>query len=399
MYTLLLFSLFLFFQSPTAAQPDSIAELGNKQIAQHTTYFNIKDGKFRGADSLQKALGSAHFIALGELHNRTRLGEFTTALLLHLHPVGFRKLVVETGPYSAEKLERLIGSGKDAVIKFYDRYSSKLFGIYPIPFFTGKADLEFLAAADSLDYDLWGMDQEFGYSFKYLMDELANFSGKSLTQEQQELHSDLSSTFFWWNRRSKIFSGFDLYCRLLNNNQLQTYLESFDDSGNPDISLIANAVRKSLEIYCKGDSRKRIYYFKENFDRYYRTAFEENPDTKIIIKIGSYHAGRQKSPLGLYDIGNHIHRLADSTGRKSVHLRYLNRFHKGRDMLGKEGWKKSTHFMSVGSREEWALVDLRPLRQMISKDFLQGSDYEEREIRNYDFIIIPPEDKMVEKHY
>jgi hypothetical protein len=264
--------------------------------------------------------------------------------------------------------------------------------------------LKFLAVADSLEYDLWGLDQEYAYSFKFLIEELAALNKNRLSDNQKELRNDISSTLYWWNRRAQIFSSFDLSCRLKEYEPLQSYLKSFGNADDLHTTQIIEGIHTSLEIYClaesgKGSSRKRINYFKQNFDRYYQTALEENPDPKVLIKMGSYHAGRQKSPLGLYDIGNHIHRLADSTGRKSVHLRYLNRFYKGKDMLGKEGWKNSTHFMSVGRRNEWALVDLRPLRQMISKDFLQGSDYEEREIRNYDFIVIPPADKRVVKHY
>lgn len=140
---------------------NEILDLSEELIAHHTVYFDIQDGTFIGADSLITALEQAHFVALGELHNRTRLGELTETLLHKLEPQGFNHFAVETGPHSARKLQQLIRAGKPEVSAFYAAYSSRMYDIIPIPFFKGETDLRFLAAADSLGYELWGMDQEF----------------------------------------------------------------------------------------------------------------------------------------------------------------------------------------------------------------------------------------------
>ncbi|MGF1670185.1 MAG: hypothetical protein ACFCU6_07035, partial [Balneolaceae bacterium] len=94
-----------------------------------------------------------------------------------------------------------------------------------------------------------------------------------------------------------------------------------------------------------------------------------------------------------------IYELADSLSQQSVHIRYLNRFHDSKDMMGRKGWEGSRQFISVGKHKTWALIDLRPLRQQISDELLQGTQFEERKIANYDFIIIPPQDNLVQKHY
>lgn len=403
MTSILFIALFL-FQTTAHTVEQKVPGISESLIRENTTYFNISGSGFEGAEDLTQALEDAHFTALGELHNRIRLGELTQALLNHLQPHGYTHFAVETGPYSARKLQQLIQSGKPAVSGFYDHYSSWLFHLVPIPFFTGKSDLGFLSAADSLGYELWGLDQEFAFSYTYLIDELARLAGESLVDEQQKLQRKLSSRLYWLNRRKQIFSGFERNCRLMDDAQLQEYLRSFKSSNQPRIHQILDAFHKTLEIYClaeqgKASSRVRISYFKENFDRNYEAALAQNPEPKVLLKMGSFHMGRRQSPLGLSDIGSHVRKLADSLSQKSVHIRYLNRFYKGDDMLEEKGWERSATFISVGRRDEWALIDLRPLRRMLAENSLKGTDFEIREIVNYDFIIIPPEDDRVKKHY
>ena len=403
MSSLLFLALFLI----QVSAPDSDHELpriNEDLIAEHTTYFDIRDNRIEGADSLLAALEQAHFVALGELHNRVRLGELTESLLHVLASNGFSNFAVETGPYSARKLQQLIQSGKPEVSAFYDEYSSGLFDIVPIPFFKGDSDLRFLSAADSLGFELWGLDQEYQLSYSYLIDELAGLAGETLTHDQERLQRKLTRRLYWMNRRKQTFSGFQLSCRLQNDEPFQAYLHSFDDAVNPDIRQIIDALRATQEIYClaeKGEASEpvRISYFKENFDRNFEIALDENPEPKVFLKMGSFHMGRERSPLNLYDIGNHIHQLAESKGQSSVHIYYLNRFFEGKDMTGRSGWEGTERFISAGDRERWALTDLRPLREQLTKGKLRGSDFETRTILNYDFIIIAPEDDWVGKHW
>ncbi|NBC02296.1 MAG: hypothetical protein GVY20_01180 [Bacteroidetes bacterium] len=400
----LLFIAVLLFQTTGSVVKAEVPFLNESMVEEHTTYFYISDSRFEGANILTSELQSAHFVALGELHNRVRLGELTRALLTYLEPHGFSHFAVETGPFSAYKLEQLIQTGKSPISEFYDGYSSGLFDFVPIPFFTGESDLNFLAAADSLGYELWGLDQEFAFSYTYLIDELAELAGDSLSDEQKQLRRKLNSRLYWLNRRKRIFSSFERSCRLKNDEQLQKYLRSFEQSGHPLIQQIIHEFETTLEIYClaeqgKASSRVRVRNFKENFNAYYREASGEHQEPKVFLKIGSFHAGRQQSPLGIYDIGNHIQILADTLSQKSVHIRYLNRFYNGDDMLEEKGWESSSTFISVGRQDKWALIDLRPLRKRIEEGTLQGTEFETREIINYDFIIIPPEDDMVKKHF
>ena len=387
---------------------NEIRVLSEELIAEHTVYFDIQDGAFIGADSLITALQQAHFVALGELHNRNRLGELTETLLHTLEPHGFNNFAVEAGPYSARKLQQLIRGGENEVSAFYATYSSRMYDIIPIPFFKGETDLRFLAAADSLGYELWGLDQEFYFSYSYLIDELAGLAGENISRDQQRLQRKLKRRVYWvdrWNQFRELFvSSFHRSCRLKNDAEFQAYLESFAHFDDPDIQQVSGALQKTMEIYCmaeKGQASEpvRINYFKENFNSNFEVALEANPEPKVFLKMGSFHMGRHRSPLNLYDIGNHVSQIAESRNESSVHIYYLNRFFEGRDVKGRSGWERSERLVSVGDQVKWALVDLRPLREQVSDETLTGRPFEIQIIQNYDFIIIAPEDDWVNKHW
>ena len=380
-------------------------ELGPDLIENYTSYFTLTSGKLSGADSLLKEIEESQFIALGELHNRRQLSRFTTALLDTAASFGFQYFAVETGPYSAEKLEQLIAEGPDRVSDFYDEYSYPLFGITPIPFFTGQSDLEMLQMADREGYDLWGIDQEFAFAPQFLINELADVAGENLMQEQEDLQSSLGWDLYWMQLRAQVFSSYDYACSLKNSEKLNAYLASFDD-GDPTGASIKDAMMKSLDIYCmyetgnyRENNKTRIAYFKSNFDDGLEQAMAKDSIPKVILKMGSYHSGREQSPLNYYDIGNHLQEWADSLDTQSFHIRFLNRYINGEDMMESENYSSSRTFMSMGENKRWAMIDVRPLRRMLNDGLLTASEFETREIMNYDVILIMPNDTRVERHY
>jgi hypothetical protein len=407
MTSILFLTLVLLHPSYSVTGNDEVS-ITEALFAEHTTYFDIEDGSFIGADSLLSALEQAHFVALGELHNRVQLGELTSSLLRYLEPQGFRYFGIETGPYSARKLQNLIGSGRPAVSGFYASYASRILDLMPIPFFKGETDLEFLEAAHDLGFTLWGLDQEFYFSYAFLIDELLHLGGEADTSEQRHLYRKLIRKLKRLDRRNQVAellgANFKRSCHLKADEDLQAFLDSFALFDHPDIQQISDAFHKTLEIYCMSEQGQasesvRISYFKENFNRNFETALESNPEPKVFLKMGSWHMGRHQSPLNMYDIGNHVSRLAESRNQSSVHIRYLNRYFEGRDVKGRRGWDGVERLVSVGDREKWALIDVRPLHRQISDGMLSGTSFELETILNYDFVIIAPEDDWVKKHW
>ena len=186
---------------------------------------------------------------------------------------------------------------------------------------------------------------------------------------------------------------------------MNSYLDSLEKN-DAQILMIIDSIQESLNIYCLYEegsynlsNRTRIAYFKSNFDNKFAQALDEDSEPKVILKMGSYHSGRERSPLNYLDMGNHIQHLSDSLGSKALYLRFLNRYIDGEDMMDNKNYSLSGNFMSVGSKDRWALIDVRPLRKKILNKELTGSKFEVREIINYDYIVIMPDDSSVEKHY
>jgi hypothetical protein len=379
-------------------------QLKPEHLLPHVSYFTIQDNMIIGSDSLIKEVSESQFLSLGELHNRVQLSQFTTALLDTAADFGFGYFAIETGPFAAEKLEKLTSDGVEYVSDFYNEYSNNLFNIYPIPFFTGKADLHMLEMANQKGYDFWGIDQEFSFSIPYLLDSIAEQAGE-LTKKQEKILRKLHRDIYWKQLRAQIFSGYNLACTLKASEKLNTYLKSFNTE-DAEINRVTDAIEKSLNIYClyeEGNydqsNQNRISYFKSNFDKNFNQALEKDSTPKVVLKMGSYHSGREKSPLNYFDIGNHIQNLSDSLDTKALYFRFLNRFIEGKDMMNDKDYAITANFMSVGEKDRWTVIDVRPVRKRILNKELIGSKFEVREIMNYDYIIIMPDDSKVERHY
>jgi hypothetical protein len=383
---------------------DTLA-LNSELLESYTQYFTLENQQFQGVDSLLSLIDKAQFVALGEIHNSHHMSLFTSALLDTASHSGFQHFAIETGPYSAEKLEELITKSKSKVSAFYDNYAYPLFGIYPIPFFTGQADLAMLQTAHTNGYNLWGVDQEFYFSVPFLLDEMIkNWEGK-IPSNVDKAHHRLKRSLYWMQIRSNIFSSYDMSCRLKKSKKLASIFQEASQQ-QEKVSKLADYINTSLNIYCLAESgswgesnEQRLAYFNQNFDRIMTFSDSSKSNPKVILKMGSYHSGREKSPLGLYDIGHHIQKWADSLNTTSLHLRFLNRYIDGEDKMEDPNYSISKNFMSMAEKDQWTLIDVRPLRIMLEEEQLQASDFEKREILNYDFILVMPEDTRAERHY
>lgn len=88
---------------------------------------------------------------------------------------------------------------------------------------------------------------------------------------------------------------------------------------------------------------------------------------KVILKMGSYHSGRKRISLNYCDIGNQVQQWADSPGTKSLHIRFLNRYIDGEDMMENDNYSASRNLMTVGKTDPRAIVDGYRLGNFISR--------------------------------
>ena len=88
-------------------------------------------------------------------------------------------------------------------------------------------------------------------------------------------------------------------------------------------------------------------------------------DGKAVIKLGSVHSGRGRSPMLQLDIGNATAELAVARGADSFHLLIYPRLSIDADG-GETDWAEDAPYLALldehRTGEDWAVFDLRELR-------------------------------------
>ncbi len=382
-------------------------QFGTKHIAPYTHYFTLGDDfSGEGWDYLEKEFEKAQFVLLGEYHNSRQISLFTNQLLKELSPYGFNQLAAEVGPESAKILKRLSDNPEETqgnLNGLYKKYKSKP-NKYPIPFFKGVEDAAFLETARTLDYDLWGLDQEYYFAAPLLFDELmSTVNGHS--DYENILKAKHVATNEWQTLKRKDSKKKPLNCGILKSEKINAFLDMFD-ANNQEAQNVIAALKKSWQIYCYHESRdrrsnpSRINYMRSNFLEHFKQYKEKNGEhPKVVTKMGNFHTSRIKSWIGYNDVGHLIEAIAEKYDYHVANLRFIRRYVGSTDKLGKSGYKGSETFMSIGEKTRWGFVDVRPLRAKIESGELIATKQEKHEIFNYDFIVIIPTDRNVKNNY
>ena len=145
--------------------------------------FGIEKDKFvgDGADKLLASIRKSQFVLLGETHNDAKIAEFTDLLLDTLSEMNFRHFLTEHGRYGLQLLLEEIK--KDPTVsKGLCRINTKEYSRlnkFPFPFLSGIEDASFMSTAIDKGYQLFGIDQEFYYSYSFLFETLYEKSNKT----------------------------------------------------------------------------------------------------------------------------------------------------------------------------------------------------------------------------
>ena len=376
-------------------------QLEYSDLLTHTSYFNIKEGlQGEGAELLKSEIGQSQFILFGELHNSRQSALFFNELIKEAAKHDYNKFIAEVGQQTAKILMEISDQPdltKERLKQLYQKYGSKN-NRYPIPFFKGEEDADFLMTARNLGYDLWGIDQEFALAFPMLFDELASLY---LGENDQMFKAYLDDAKKAWGKISEKSRS----CQSLNNAAINSFFQLFQDT-NLQAQQLVSDIRKSWEIYCyyesgdhKSNNSSRIAYMKENLQKHLEESKENGNYPKALIKMGSYHTTKVKSPIGYEDIGHWIDSLSSQTGSKSLHIRYMRRYWLGKDKLNAKDYASVQLFMSVGKSDQWALIDLRPIREKLRSGEIKAKQPEINEIFNHDIMLIAPMDRWVKNNF
>lgn len=392
---------FCFVFNKSYAQYQTRNYLALDSIDQFCSYFVLEEDSTYGLgwNRVLSFIKESDFVVLGEKHYSSQTSLLTKRMLPELSLVGYKNFGLEVGPISAKILQRLSANQESTRVnlrEFNSKYFFKEDEAEPIPFFLGVEDAEFLAEASRLDFKLWGLDQEFYSSILYFIDEVISLTDNesSIVNMSKGLNERVYDYFI--NDIDK--NGYKLFEVLMNDQELENFFDAAI-AVNPEISKIVKALNISWDIYNRNSIRggqshqRRVSYMRRNF---LEMQEEVGIDSKFFLKIGSLHASKGYS-FNAYDVGNIINDYSIKHDKNSLHIRIVQRFYKNGNKVIDYS-QNDPVFSSFGKKNEWTVIDLRELRQLMKSSSLS---YQESypmhslkyNVENFDLILIPPVDR------
>lgn len=287
-------------------------------LAARQQQIELKDGRLAGAGAaaLVKAASEARFVLVGEDHGFADVPEITAALLRSLGDAAPGTLVVEVGPHSTRRISAALAAGRESFDALNQRYPSAW------PFLNQQEDVDLAAlfVARGAQH-LVGIDQEFVLSPALHLDALIDAAsgeqrarleaarkrvvetGEAMVAQHDPSHMPLLalSADEWRALRDGYPRGTDGW-QLLDD--LATSTTIYQD--------------QQTDPYASNHARALL--MKRQFMAWYRSA---GAAPRALFKLGAYHAGRGRSPVGVHDIGNLASELAESEGGRSLHILVL----------------------------------------------------------------------------
>lgn len=371
-------------------------ELSSEELLEYSHRFTINEN-FTFDDSTkvlwENMIGENRIVGIAEKHHSRELGKFTTALLPVLNEIGFKTFALELGPNSAEILNELVSGSivlSESIRSLNRKYGKKPASKTPLVFVNRKSDIYFMNRAQTLGFEFWGLDQEYVYSYEMLLDRInsittGNYNKKLFEEAKETVRKNLF--------KSKV-GGEPVYCWYQSNETLTAYLNSVNK--NSQALKIADDIRMSWEIYCNEASgafasQQRADYMKSNFDSY----FGKRKPQKTLIKMGNIHLTHNESPFGVNDLGKHITMKAETESFGYINIRFFNPYLNGKYKGNRSSLKM---LKSIGLKNQWTVVDLRPIRKLILNNKLNTNDQYLYEILNYDILLLAPSDRYDNKN-
>lgn len=261
-------------------------------------------------------------------------------------------------------------------------------------FLNNKEEAELFAHAVDNEYECWGIDQEFIGAPRLILRALVQ---RAKTKQARELAAtalkqawDGFKHYAQTGSRDKAFMS-------LASAELWNELQAAFPFGSAEYEMIEH-LRVSQHIYrlhLRGEHYKnnsqRISFMK----RIFSDQLQSSPDSRVLIKLGSAHAGRGYSPFDQLDVGNHAAEMAIARGGKSLHLLVLAK--KSYDAEGNATDQTTAesplhHFVQPDDNSEAKLIHLTKLRPILAISNAKTAHPDLHDIVfRYDFLLTLPE--------
>ena len=343
-------------------------------------------------------IGENRYVGLAEVHNSAQLSLFTKALLNVLDEKGFKHFAMEMGPNTAAFLKEKTATSEQtsaAIKKLNQTYGKKSSYNTPLVFANKVEDAVFIEEASKLNYNFWGLDQEYAGSYEMLVDQIyansSNLDG-SFTNAYEKAKASIRKVIF----KNK-YKGQSVYCWYLSSKEINDFFSQVEDKAS--LKIIED-IRMSWDIYCKhsqgGSNQLRANYMKKNFDNYLD---EHGNEAKVFVKLGGIHLTHGVSTFGVDDVGLYLTEKSKQDGSGFLNIRHLIAYRNGKSNIGKSGWKTVTMLLELGRKDQWTAVDLRPFRDMLKNGEITTNKKYSFELMSYDILLISPDDQYPKVNY
>lgn len=372
-------------------------------LAGHRLPLALEEGRLTGpgAEWLWSRAADSAVVTLGESHATREAPQVMAAIVSSLRPEGFHHLVIETGPWTAEKLTALLRQGGSA----YEDYLRA----YPlaIPFYNLRQERELLEGmvADNPAADpLWGVDQTFVLSTPALLARLEEIAPTEAARAAVEAFLAAHPVAPEAPPQAN-----PLALTQLEPGVFDPLRPHFQDS--PEGRRILDELAESAaiyQLYVAGENlesnRRRAIYMRRNVSDRFHAALKERSAQRessqiprFVVKLGGAHAYRGRTTNNVFDVGNLALALADEVGMRALNVAvYCGPGSQAAGFLGGSSDCWAENSMLHGAFEEaagegWALFDLEAVRPLLHRRRIEElAPATERFLWAFDALILLP---------
>lgn len=267
-----------------------------------------------GADFVLQEADAARFFLIGESHGNVETCRLTTWLLDELKGRGYGAYALETGPASTELYTRIArDKGAQGIFELTAEFP------FSVAFLNWREEVEVFAHALDQGWAVWGLDQEFIGSGRFLLSRLIELAGDDAAKKlATEWHGKAMQGFAHFAKTGDQSMGF---MATVTDADFDALDAAFADADH-EATHILGELRASATVYGHYSARR---YYMNNYDRIklMKRHFVDRlqtTDDKVLMKFGSAHMGRGYSPFDQLDLGNIAAELAFADGSDSFHL-------------------------------------------------------------------------------
>ncbi|MDH3243003.1 MAG: hypothetical protein OEM26_00180 [Saprospiraceae bacterium] len=182
----------------------------------------------------------AQHIMVSEQHGIREVCRFTEYLAFKTADLGFSKLAIETSPFVAEELDRLIPHGIEGIAKLQDQFP------FAVPFYNNQDDARLLEVVNQAwegQGDFWGLDQVFVVEPRLIFNKLKQLASDSVSKALATDYLERSISSFSKALETQKFEEVILFG--LNDDVLSELRDAFNS--NPGAVAMIDALAETRE--------------------------------------------------------------------------------------------------------------------------------------------------------